>query len=1521
MQIVGKEPSIATREIKIVGKPQEAATSPREREDIVLATGQDIPPSEARRVVVGQSNANTVERVQNAVENPEMEDWQIAEQILSSNELRSDFLNNPTFIYEQASAVQNPYGIALEVRTMTNLAVANSMIDDLIANEDAGTWWDFGDRALDFLAEVARQDFSPVGISEILGSEIVDTSERLMYAASTMAPAEFQEFVRGVMDEFKGQTLRDNNANAYDRLKRSVLAMGYDRSQFMDKLVATWGAADLASIGLSAGAKGATVIGRALMKNWLGSTTTVGKIAAHKGIDEALEYAGPILRSETPSPSVQDASVPTGLQLTPQPVQPPRGMYAWINANNQDWKDASEILRNASETALTKSEEIGALSKFRDAITKRLENTDFGYYIDEVIDYTRFEHPRMVATLSRASGKPFRPLANGAPSESVKRLADDVGGEVRLIDQADPAKGYVVEYSENLRFSENISADTMQELEALTYGARVARAQNTFNSKALGALLGTAGHIISLPVGASWSPFTRASARAMQRANRSISAADRASSTIAKRVLTPAIKKLDKLDLTDLQTFGDIFKKLRDGSLVSRRSHLTDEEFDEIYWRMTLKKPSKEVKEGWKQYSDLQDYAAVYKAWVETSRYIELGYKGVRTKSGMRTPGRLVKDLDSIPEGAVIWDDAAEVIITKDRIPHDAPVHAIAKPLSLGGEKRVTYIVNPHAVDNLHMDDTRGFNIGGTRGNEEAKVFVGAQGGDGIRVLISANTEKQAKDAIQEIKNLQDAVRSGNLTEDVLQNNTRWAGSRFENVQEFRAFLDRDWKDFTEVEFLPKFRDEAFVYTGDANHADLFADTNVGDFVARDMSRNDRVLDHYGGRKTESKTPHEVLSKELESSLNMWTFRYANLQAATSWVKLAQRVFPQEFKAAGGATNDYITKLKNMDLKGRSGSEAALLRDQRNIILRRMGQKNQVQNILTNISKASNEFIFNTTRAIGGDKWAYAADIDLNAAVGKILGINHFLMFAFNPFQLDLQSSHAKNIMFIAPKHGSRGASMASIMSFVLDPHNPGVASAAALARLGDILGYSGKQMDEIRDAAWRWGADIIDGENMENMSGHTLGLKVGGMEAGQLAEAIKSASKAKDIAKAGFMLPYNFGERFSQMTAFYTAVSEFIAKNPGVAVNTPRALETIGGRAESLNFHMRRVHRSASQGGATAPAVQWLTYQISALEKVFIGREFTLAERARLAVALGPQYGLIGVGAPVAFAAKVQGQVEEATGSEFLGRAARSGFHDAIISKLFGSATSVSTRMSVVSGWLDLIRKVREDSIPELFLGPTGTIFSGGAKALKSMGSTLAFGVEHYNQTKARDDTTTLLSVLNGGLGGLILDDMVHIIRASAGINNILAGWGLAKSGVLTSRVGDSKMRGMEFGDMSGWLKILGYTLEEEATFYGMSELRWKESKDVQNAIKELAPQFERIALDLREGHRTFDIALIEKSQDQLKAFILKLEYELLGEGYTRNQIATIRRSVLAANEAGLGQLMEALIDLGFTEEARQLR
>lgn len=1458
--------------IKLVGAEDTTPElSDREVTDIELATGKDalnsdetITRASAKGEVLAGARQRTAESVQRDMAGPQ--DLEATGALVTASTAKqAAYMSTSEFSYEESAMLSDEQIGEAQFRYQSNYNVASTLLTQAYEDEEEASWWRFGDATLDFIDDLARG--MTLGVKEAFEERLQADSQKVMYWAATLDSEAFRTNFDGLLNEYREQGfIRDGNVWGIARLEQALFNEGADPDGNLKKF---WAVVDIIDI---AGVTKGVMASRKLLT----STTRMGRKTAHEGVEAAQDYAARHINDI--DPELQADIGPPALKTHRQPVEAPTGAFSRIKAENELVQRAERILEQSNVT-FTPDEATDARTAYKVKLSDELQGTKFT--IDSVeLNYRDFDAPRLVGTVTSPNGKPFRASKAGdGPGAWAIKAANQLGGRIIPIDSSDLTKGYVVQTTTNVKFTDHIRAIDEADLnyEAFKMATSNATREIAERTGGLGKLTtGTLAVADSVLNGITNSALFRvagsANARATARSSATIGMADRNLSAIKAKVIDPELKKFSKLPLSDRQVIDDIATDIRDGSFVNNREWLSETEFSAEYTRRTGKEPSQAVLENYHRVTDLWDLVAYTTAKNNLGRFIELDYKSVSvgdwSSAGRKfTHGAIDKD-------TLVYYAPDQAFMRRADIPSDSVIWSTIDWFKKDG-KEAAYVVTQQ-VDELGLKDVMGYNAGGSRLNPEAKYFLGGTiNGEAPHVYLSASTEKQARRALDEVRALQKAVREGNLTDEVLAANSDHLGSRFQTADEFMAFIEKDWKGFEHFEFTSKARDESFVFKDSEVHSGLFGGMSSSEFAQMSTARSDRMLEHFGGNTTNQMSSLTVLENQLGDSLQEMSFRSANLQAAASLVKALRKEYPQALSNVTAPDGDVISQMfqANIPTGKKIGRQ---LEEQRNIIMRRMGVKGPITKRIQQVGKDTTEMLVDTAgsvaKALGKNEPQRVVDVDIDKLTGKVLGLNHTLAFIAVPFQAFLQGSHVSAIVAASPRSGMRGATMAAKMRGILNSYTGSGERMVAGARLADFLGYTPEQMDEIIDAAWRWGADIIDGENLENGMGHTYGLSVNGMAPHELRVAWDKAKKVGKGAKEAGMMPYNFGERFAQMTSFFTAVDEYIKSGAKAAINSPEAMLKITERANNLNFNMRRTSRSALQQGPLAIPMQFLTYVLRAGEAVLIGRGFTAGERARMAGAMTLLYGATGLG--------IEKEMDTPESPEQV--LLKYGLPDAILSA-FGIDSAVAPRMSVVGGFIDMYRRLREDSFLEVLGGPTATLGANGLQAFARV----------------------LQSI--GGKSFYTLDEeLVNMIRAASAGNNTVAAIGIFKHGVLTSRDGASRFSDLGFSHTEAIMKLLGVTTLKETEFWNAKEVMWRDQSDVKKEIKFLSPKFESLAIELRTAYANNDLARVEELEGEMKQLIIRLDFVLPGMGYSKSQVERIRRGVLRPDTPGFQALLD---------------
>jgi len=236
----------------------------------------------------------------------------------------------------------------------------------------------------------------------------------------------------------------------------------------------------------------------------------------------------------------------------------------------------------------------------------------------------------------------------------------------------------------------------------------------------------------------------------------------------------------------------------------------------------------------------------------------------------------------------------------------------------------------------------------------------------------------------------------------------------------------------------------------------------------------------------------------------------------------------------------------------------------------------------------------------------------------------------------------------------------------------------------------------------------------------------------------------------------------------------------------------------------------------------QWLTFSFRALENIVVGRNFTKAERFRMALAMGPLYGLTGLGAGsmAGYFVEQLGLDPDSEDAVIAYNRVKYGALDAILSNVLGVETAYATRVAPIDQIFDTYKKLFSDEFMTVLLGPSGEI--GGGMVATAM-----------NAFKA----------MFGGSTEFVRDDLTQLVRNLSTVDKAYKIQELIETGNYRSRTHKMAVQGLP--PQAAASVLFGATPAPVQNYYDYQEMVFKENqefRDFRGRINEKA----RLALDL---------------------------------------------------------------------------
>ena len=1398
-------------------------------EDIVAVTGEELGTEEAK-AKVRQAEADPYYQVfqQGYVEGKTVEQLSIeATDIGQKNE---EFNSNPEFISEQALAVNNYDYSALDARVATNYQIANEILSD--RKFELYTSKTPFERTLDTVDRFLR-DVTVVGTIEAITAKTEKQSREILTAASTKTAQEFKVWFEAFANEVSEEGLfRGNTIGALEALGGEVAGAGFDPTKNFNMVLSALdliGVGQLASIGV-----------KATVKTAMKSSTIIGRVGAIRGPKAASESAEKVLAT-TPDAEVLGNVGPSSLDLAPQPVRPSAADFTSKFAESEIIKGIDDLYQKGTFGRVADSEAVKlAGNKIAEKYRKKVTNPVFDY---KVLDEGLGNFVATVKFGKAVDGSPYKALADGSAPRGVQKLVDDISEKVETarvapVDVNDLSKGYVIEVSERINLvGLQKSFDESLGLEA-------------------GIVRDTLGRVMNNSVMAS------SASRDVDRLTRYAQMGESGRAAV-KEIIEPYTKAMQRLNAKERYTLQAVYTQLRDGADASLRVRYTEGEFAVKYQQIhpTGLAPSEKAIDGYNALAAVEESDYLLKTSIMLNKYVEKGYKNsVEVTDGYYAPAKRVNRAD-VPDDAKIFDGEFSGKIRKQDIESDEiPIWKLDKPTSGGQE----YVVKPTQLRMIEPTDVMGYNPGGSRSNPALNYFI-VLGDKRLKALMGTFSEKQARTAVEQISRIQRALLDNDSSiDDIIRANNDW-NPDVENLEDLQKFSEAEGWDLTRGNIAYRGRNDD-ILSGDVDGSDIFTGMNIDDYVSADMRRNDNVLMDFGGGKAYNEDPINSVLAQMGNSVFTYSNRAYAQNAMVGWVKKAQEKGRNWFPD-GVSPTDYETLFRNATISGTDEFSQRMV-ELRNITMRRLNMKDEAASFMERQGQAMAEAIFDRT----------GKQLNLGDPTNGLLKIGFQSAFGFgNVSQFFMQGFHATTIMAISPKYGLKGAYMAIPLRGALRANTPEL-QKLALQRVAKAADISEKDAGELIEFMRTSGRAVVDGDAIEDGTGVGFGISGWNGESMKYSalsgvgyNISKTVTKGLDLG----LMPFKAGERLSRMTGINTAFFEFKAKFPNVSALSDEARLWITRREQDLTFNMSSVARGQVQSGFMKVPTQWLSYTLRSMEQIFVGRNFTKAERARLFTVLMPMYGLTGFGLENAadYVGEKLGIAPD--GNLYIGL--KYGMIDGLVAELGGDVeVGFGQRLAPVGAITDTYKKIFQEDVATAALGPSGEIAGGVFSA--------AWGA---------------ITALVHGQTATVTEDVIKLLRQPSGIDNVAKAMGIYKNGIYRSKNGIELESQMTTGDAI--MALSGFTPLEVVENYSRLNKQYTSKKKFNKFRKEVNRDSERI-FGLMTGDRS-DV-------DKAIQLMTELHERIALSGFSSSDMATLRKSTGNSLEKSWSKIQTNLIE-----------
>jgi hypothetical protein len=837
------------------------------------------------------------------------------------------------------------------------------------------------------------------------------------------------------------------------------------------------------------------------------------------------------------------------------------------------------------------------------------------------------------------------------------------------------------------------------------------------------------------------------------------------------------IRVLENRPTENQNIISKIFHELRDGADSNFRDYYTQSEF-RVKWKSMSSVPVTDADyEAFLAVKSMNDTAYFLRANRIMQSYIKQDYKAIT--AGGKTYNARVVEVDG---SARVWDDHLGREVPRSEIVGDSVIWELEN-----ADEGVLYVTRPKAVREMNYSDVLGYNAGGARMNPNLNYFITVGKGRG-RALLGAVSNKQAQTALRELTSIQTALKANTLTDEIVSANNTWNPS-VETVADFNNLVERKGWDFN-LDIGVKRRDQR------VESDDVFDGIDEEANIANQFKRNDEVLMEFGGQDTYNHNPIKGISDQLGNAVREYSLRNYNQVAKVSWLKKAG--YGGQLKRGANVDELFRTAEISQIVNPTTRRQMEAVRS---AILRRNGVTGPVTNYMRDLGDQLAEWVF--------DRTGYLAKANPQNA---LLQAGFQSAFGFmNLSQFILQSLHAVSIAAISPRAGIKAAAAVAPMRLA-------VYAGQGMDNVAKLLGVSRKQADEIVQYIQDSGRLEVTNDSIVEATGPIWDITSFEGKDMRISSFNKAWNKGKKVTKFAkekvSPLPFHEGEKMTRYTGMVTASLEYMEKFPGESILTPKAKKWIALREQDLTFHMTNASRTAWQTGLMRIPTQWMAYTFRAFESVVFGKQLNWKEKARLGGALAAMSGMAGIGA--AKAADVVGDWLGMEPDSKSYAALKYGAFDGIMSWAFSGLsdenirTAFGTRISPLTGILDLVDKAKNESLIEAVGGPSASIVGGGLEALISS-----------------------LGHLYNGRSELLKDDLSRVAKTFTAINNYSAAVAIMNTGTYRTKAGRAMHGEWSFTD--ALLKGAGINNFRETEYYARSNAFWENDKKVKQWKKEI--------------------------------------------------------------------------------------
>jgi hypothetical protein len=1200
------------------------------------------------------------------------------------------------------------------------------------------------------------------GWYENLTNRTAREGSRVFNNLSTITdPKEMREFAKEYVAEIREEgVLKGDNAFAYAQMVREVYGKGYNPDAAWDKL---FGVIDLA--GFTGGVAKITKL------KSLRSSTAASRAGALGGAEEANRVAESVhLRDVDPTNTADLQS--TAVNLNNPSVKPSTGFAQRLQKTNEILKRVTFQIKEGAVPTAERAVKFDSLIK--EASEKFSKTLKVNVYDVDVTDLGEQSKAVNFYIGKNTDGLPFKPLEDGSAPSGAQKIADRIGGEVMPLDPDDLSLGFVVKASESVDASKGLKGGFNIKLAQTKWSQVLGK---VFDNKVVGS----------------------AAARDVVELNEIALR----SQTASKYLAYEGSKQQDvigRLNYEDTKTLDTIISEFRDGPDSVGRQSWNETEFSSAWKTMTGETPSTKVIDAFKAAESLSDAAYYFKSMETMKVFIMKGFKNsVEVEDGIFLPAKR-KVLSELAEDAKVFDYSNGLKLYAkeiDDIPKDTVVWELSQPWN--GQD---FVVLPNKVRPVDPRDVLGYSAYGRRTNPEARYFIFLRGESGVKTVLAAFSDTSAQTATRQLKQIQEAYRANGIADSaitkVIQTSNDW-NPNINTKADMDEWLSDNGIDILDGDLFSKVRDDSIEDPFDK----VFNGESAVDYVDNALARSDTILTEYGGGNSYNPSPLQSIVDQYGTEAHRYANSFYTLKSMKGWIEQLRIMREEGINLSvtvpdNIGPSDYRKLFLNTKVEG-SGPAAERMRELQNTIKRRLGMTSSIEETLSQTADAITEQLY--------DSWGIK--VQAGDVTKPLLKIGFFSAFSFNLSQAYLQSSQIINVVAIVGKNiGFKAAAGSVVLRKLVGLTDDIAVEELGLAGFAKNMGITDGDAKEIAELFRQTLPNVVMGDSIELGTGVNGGRSTGAMFGKAGFQATKVGQAIFDVG----LKPFNFGESTAKSTSFLAAALEFKKANPNLSLLSEAGRNFVARRSETLTQNMSNSSRSALQSGVGKVPTQWLSYFFRTMEQVFVGRDLTGMERARLGFFTMPFFGMTGLG--MGFTTEKIAEFFNLDPNDETDRALfitmKYGIIDGFLNHYTPFDVALSERMAPVPAIFDIYEKFTEENVLSAVGGPSGSIVYTGGEAL-------------FN----------LMSNVSKGYTSTLTEDSLRVLRNFSGINSAAKALGIVNDGIYRNRKGIRVPVEVDLTD--ALISFFGFTPRQVTEFYAQSGRSFNLSKDFKAIRKEV--------------------------------------------------------------------------------------